>query len=217
MRSTSYTQPAHVPPLTRCRAAHRRVSAAGRVGRDPGAAPLREQRGAPGRVERLPGRSHEVHRPRERPGGRSDLDQVVIAQPADRAACSASGPMWPTQRAAREPGETAVGRSATCSPGEISERVVICAVSCIQCPTAPSRSARSRLPVGSAAQSLLSRPNRVALVDEDARGLVAIDLIVSHDGGSSAVALITAPSGAKLPTGTRRCWSGRRGARRPDP
>jgi len=69
-----------------------------------------------------------------------------------------------------------------------TERGVICAVSCIPVPDGPVPISTITSPVGSPLSRSFHGPNRVALVDEDARGpSVAIDLIVSHDGGSSAV------------------------------
>src|SRR2546427_9303967 len=133
---------------------------------------------------RSPGRSHEVDRTGERAAVDHDLDQVVVAHPPDRAAVQCLRSDVAHARAAREPGETAVGEERdVLPPGEIAE----CSGD-LRGLLHP----RARWP-GADQHDHVPRPDRplgryfhgpdgVPLVHEHARGpAVAVDLIVSHD------------------------------------
>ena len=209
MRSTSYTQPAHVPPLARCSAAQSRVSSGScgvrrerRMRRARRRAAPRTRRGG----SRSPPTPTRLTVPVRRVAVDHDLDQIVVAHAADRSAAAA-----PRARCARcthrveKPEKRPSVSSATCFPhGRYLSAVVICAVSCIPVPDGPlpistmtspasDRAVRRRpSPPGSLrARRRRRAPGRDAETRRSA----------STTDGSIAVALITDPSGARLPDG----------------
>ena len=107
-----------MPPLTSCSAAHSRVSSGSpgsgaRSGRDGRA---RQDRGAGLGTDLHAAFADEIDRAFELDAIDHDLDQVAVAQLADRTAGSASGETWPMQAPVETPLNRASVSSATCLP-----------------------------------------------------------------------------------------------------
>ena len=186
-------------PETACR------RAAARAARGPdaaaGCAAARRTRPA---SSGTPSLAHEVDGAGQRVPIDHDLDEVVVAHASDRPAVQRLGADVPDAGAGRQPGEPAVGDRAprACPRAGNVSAVVICAVSCMPVPdgpvpistiTSPSRIGRSVVPFTARIASRSS-------VNTRAGPRCRYTPSASTTDGSIAVALMTEPCGARLPT-----------------
>ena len=208
IRSTSYTHPAHVPPLARCSAAQSRVSSgSASCGASAGCGALaRAPPRIPPSVRASPVDLDDVDRTGERRAIDHDLDDVAVAHAADRTAVQRLRTDVADARAGRDAGEAAVrDQRDVLAPRQISERrrdLRRLLHAGARRTVADQHDDVALANRGDALVAALHRANRVALVDEHARrSAMPIHLIVADDRRIDRRRFDHRSLGARLPTG----------------
>ena len=199
MPSTSYTQPPQLPPPTACSAAHRRVSS-GTRGSGTSASLSGRRSTAP-----MSG-SSDVDPSGVVRGVDVDLDEVAVAEPADRTAGPRLGADVPDARTRGHAGEPTVGDERN-PPGGVDGLERGGDLVGLGHPDAGS-DADEHHHLAGLDRVALDRVDGIVLGGEHAGGAaVVVDARSSSRCGAMAVLLTMAPPGARFRSGTSRCWA----------